>query len=88
MKERRKLERIEFNHDKLVERIRRRYRSVQRFCDKTNVMDYYPIMNKIHNRVPFRTPEIVKLMEVLEISPNRIVEFFFTKRVCKEQTKV
>ena len=87
-KERRKIERVEFNHDKLFTRIRKRYRSVQRFCNKTDVMDYIPLMNKIHNRCPFKAPEILKLMEVLEISPNRIVEFFFTKRVCKEQTKV
>ena len=43
-KERRKIERVEFNHDKLFTRIRKRYRSVQRFCNKTDVMDYIPLM--------------------------------------------
>lgn len=73
-----------FDFSKLVGKIKEQYKNRYEFCDKIN-LSANSLSKKLNNKVPFTSPEIYKMVEVLGIDVKDIHLYFYTLKVEKIQ---
>lgn len=73
---------IIFNFNKLLGRIKEKYGTNASFCKKLGLSEK-SFSEKINNKKDFRSIEIVKMAELLEISNDEINAFFYSYVVQK-----
>ena len=78
----------EYEYSKLKGRITEKLGNIKSFADKLGISST-ALYNKLQNKVPFTQDEILVAMdqEVLDIEPNEISKYFFTKKVGKTPTE-
>lgn len=67
---------ISFNYDKLIERIIEKFKTIENFASKISI-DVTTIVNKLNGDVDFKSKEIFKFCELLEIPLDEIYKFFY-----------
>lgn len=77
----------EYDYSKLKGRIIEKLGSGKVLAEKLQISDT-ALYNKLSNKVPFNQDEILTAMnkDVLDIEPQDICKYFFTKKVGKNQT--
>ena len=69
-----------FNFDKLLGRIKEKYKTNAAFCVKLK-MSEKSFSEKINNKKDFKSREVVKMQQLLEISKEEIPIFFYNYEV-------
>ena len=69
-----------FNFDKLNGRIVEKFKTRAAFA-KAMDLGAGRLSERLSGTVPFRTTEILKAMELLDIAPEEVGAYFFTKKV-------
>ncbi len=71
---------MSFNYSKLRGKIVEKFGTQIIFAEKLSVSQR-TLSLKLNNKIFFSQDEIVRCSELLDINPNEIEEFFFTKEV-------
>ena len=69
---------VSFNYSKLLGRITEKYGTQYNFA-KAMDMSEHSLSVKLNNKNPWKTTEIVKATELLNINTSDIPSYFFTK---------
>lgn len=69
---------MSFNYSKLLGRITERYGTQYNFA-KAMGMSEHSLSVKLNNKVPWKTTEIVKMTELLDLDTDDIPSYFFAK---------
>lgn len=69
---------MSFNYSKLLGRITERYGTQYNFA-KAMGMSEHSLSVKLNNKVPWKTTEIVKMTELLDLDTDDIPSYFFEK---------
>lgn len=73
-----------FDYDKLNGKIKEHFKNRSDFC-KLISLSNTSLSKKMNNKVPFTSPEIYKIVEVLGIDKTEIHIYFYTLKVEKVQ---
>ena len=73
-----------FDFSKLTGKIKEQYKNRDEFCEKIN-LSANSLSKKLNNKVPFTSPEIYRIVEVLGIDIKEIHVYFYTLKVEKVQ---
>lgn len=73
---------MKFNYDKLNGRIIEVCKTKGEFAKKLSI-SMNSLTKKLDNRTPFKHDEIYKTMEILNILPEELTQYFFTQKVEK-----
>ena len=73
-----------FDHSKLIGKIKEKYPNREDLA-KQIPLSANSLSKKLNNKVPFNSPEIYRMVELLGISGNEICVYFFTPNVEKIQ---
>ncbi|WP_288638877.1 DUF739 family protein [uncultured Lentilactobacillus sp.] len=69
---------MSFNYSKLLGRIVERYGTQYNFAQAMG-MSEHSLSGKLNNKVPWKTTEIVKMTELLDLKTSDIPSYFFAK---------
>lgn len=75
-----------FNFDKLLGRIKEKYKTNAAFCLKLKISEK-SFSEKINNKKDFRSREVVRMQQLLEIPKEEIPIFFYNYEVQKIEHK-
>lgn len=71
-----------FNYDKLNGRITEICKTRKEFAKRLSI-SMNSLTSKLDNRTPFKQEEIIKSMEILDILPEELTQYFFNLKVEK-----
>ena len=75
---------MEFDFSKLIGKIKEKYKNRDDFA-KIIGLSSNSLSKKLNNKVPFTSPEIYKIVEVLDVDVKDIAIYFFVAKVEKIQ---
>lgn len=75
---------MEFDFSKLIGKIKEKYKNRDDFA-KIIGLSSNSLSKKLNNKVPFTSPEIYKIVEVLDVDVKDIAIYFFVAKVEKVQ---
>ena len=75
-----------YDYSKIKGRIRECFSTQADFAKELDISDT-SLSNKLTNKTPFTQDEIMKSIEVFELSPVETFEYFFKEKVDKISTK-
>lgn len=78
------MENIELNHDKLKGRIKEVLGTQSRLAEELD-LDETTISNKLNSNTYFTQKEILKICSILNITRDKIPEYFFKEKVRKHE---
>lgn len=73
-----------FDYSKLIGKIKEQFKNRKDFC-KLISLSSNSLSKKLNNKVPFTSPEIYRIVEVLGIDKKEITVYFYTLKVEKVQ---
>lgn len=73
-----------FDYSKLIGKIKEQFNNREEFC-KLIPLSNNSLSKKLNNKVPFTSPEIYRIMEILNIEVSDIHIYFYTPKVEKIQ---
>lgn len=76
------MEKLFFDYSKLAGRIREKFGTQKAFAKKLGISEG-SLSLKMTNYTYFSQPEIKKAVQLLELEPGTVTEYFFTPRVKK-----
>lgn len=71
---------MEFDYSKLRGRIVEKYKTIGNFCDAFGITPT-GMSEKLNNKARFKQTDIIRIMEMLDITRAEIPEYFFTRKV-------
>lgn len=71
---------MEFDYSELSGRITAKFKTQKRYA-KAAKMPASSLSMKLNGKTPWTSPEIYTAQQLLEIPPDRLVEYFFTPKV-------